>query len=224
MSLRRRPYVLAGATLATAALTTSLAIAATTQEYSQKFTVKTPGQSTGMAFKARAYDVVKGTPDRAKKVTLTFPSGTKINSGALAKCTNASACSPKSKVGSGKATAIVGTAHLPLAAIAYNRSGGMVLVIGNPLDPAKPFVLQPRFVGSNPIKLILDLPAIKAGQFTAVISELSVVVNKIGTGKKAYVKTPSSCPKGGAWKFTGKFEFVNEGSQTLTSKSPCVKG
>jgi hypothetical protein len=217
VSIRRRRYALFAATLAAAALTTSIALAATQQNYTQKFTVKKPGQSTGMSFRANQPGAQAVS---AKKVTLTFPAGTKINTGALAKCTNPSSCPAKSKLGTGTATVILGTAQLPLGATAYNRAGGIALVVMDPTNPTQPIVLKPVLVGN---KLILNIPTLTKGPFTLILADLSVTVQKIGSGSKAYMRTPATCAKGGTWTFTGQFDYVDGTSQTKTSKSACVK-
>lgn len=55
-----------------------------------------------------------------------------------------------------------------------------------------------------------------------MLSSLSISVKKIGTGKKAYVTAPRACPKGG-WTFKGVFDYYDGTSQSLTSKSACVR-
>lgn len=217
MSVVRRSYTLIGATLAAAALTASVAIAATEQTYSQKFTVKKPGQSTGMTFKA---DQPTKTPTSAKRVTLTFPPGTKINPDALPKCSKPPKCPKASKVGTGTATVMLGAAALPLSSTAYNRKGGLVLVVDDPTDPTHPIVLKPAIRGE---KLVLDVPPLKKGGLTLVLKGVTLATDQIGKGAKAYVRTPPVCAKGGAWTFKGKFEYVDGTSKELTSKSPCVK-
>jgi hypothetical protein len=159
------------------------------------------------------------TPIEAKKVTLTFPSGTKINGGALAKCTNPPACPAKSRLGTGAATVILASGvKLALTDIGiYNRSGGMVIVINTGVPGLPPVVLKPGLSG---LKLTLSLPHLAfpvpgGGSISAVLASLSIASNKIGTGKKAYLTTPSSCAKGGGWTFSAP----REGSMSRVSSS-----
>ena len=214
MNPRRIPRLLIG-TVVIAALTASVAIAATIQTYHQKFSVKSPGKSTGMAFSASAKDSSGGAPTPAKKVTLTFPSGTRINSGALPKCTNAPHCPPSSLLGTGKATVLLGTSSLPLSANVYNRAGGLAIVILNPV-----VVLKPRLVG---LKLILDIPVLKVGTTRAILTKLSVTVRTVGRGARAYTTTPRTCPAAKAWTFKALFNYEDGTSKSLTSKSPCTR-
>ena len=219
MNLRRIPPVLIG-TVVIAALAASVAIAATIQTYSQKFSVKHPGKSTGMTFSAKARDSSGGAPTPAKRVVLTFPAGTKINAGALPKCTNANNCPASSQLGTGKAKVFLGSVGLPFDAKVYNRTGGLLVVINNPTDPAHPVVLKPRLVG---LKLILDFPKLTVGGTRAIVAEVSVTTNKVGSGARAYTTTPKSCPSNHAWTFRSQFSYEDGTSKSMTSKSACTR-
>jgi hypothetical protein len=214
---RRRRYMLLGATLA--ALTASVALAATQQTYSQKFSVKKPGQSTGMTFKSSTHDpsAPGGVATAVRTVTLTLPAGAKINNGAVAKCVNPPSCPAKSKVGSGSATSNVAGNAVPTSVVAYNRAGGLVLVIANPLGA--PIVLQPSLAGG---KLTLTLPDLSFGVVKIVVTDLSLTINKIGSGKKAFTTTPRTCPKSHAWLFQGAFSYADGTRKSLTAKSACT--
>lgn len=215
---RRIRRVLIGTALV-AALTASMAVAATIQTYSQKFSVGKPGKTTGMVFSAKSHDPSQtgGVPTPAKRVVLTFPSGTRINSAALPKCTSPPNCPASSQLGTGKAKVFIGTVALPLDAKVYNRSGGLVLVINAPTGPV---VLKPQFSG---LKLILDFPVLKVGETRAIVSEVSVTTGKIGSGARAYTTTPKACPAGHAWTFKALFTYEDGTSKSLTSKSPCTR-
>lgn len=210
MSSRLTRSMLAGVILAVV-LTTSVAFAASQQTYSQKFTVKHPGQSAGMSFSAAG-------STQAKTVTLTFPPGTKINTGALPKCFNTSACPAKSKIGSGQATVMLAMSPIRLPVTAYNRAHGMALAIKSSLGA--PVVLAPTLSQG---KLTITIPSLQVGDAPLVLTDLKLTISKIGTGSKAYVKTPPSCPKQGAWTFTGMFGYADGTATTLTSQSACVR-
>lgn len=197
---------------AVAIAATSVAVAASNgQSYSQKFTVKRLGKPSGMTFQAAGQV-------QASSVTLTFPRGTKINTSILTKCTSATSCPASSRIGSGTATVSVAGATLPLPVAAYNRAGGMVLVVTNPLGA--PVVLQPSLSGR---KLQVTLPALSVGGVPITVTGLELTVTKIRSGHKAYITTPSRCPRSGAWTFTGYFTYPNSPATTIKSRTACKK-
>lgn len=223
MSLPRKRWTLIGALLA-AMLTTSVAVAAVQQSYSQKFTVKKPNQSTGMTFAATQ----PGTaPVSAKTVTLAFPAGTKINPNAIPKCSMPPSCGAQSKLGSGSAVMLVSGVPITLSGVSvYNTSGGLAVVVSTGLPGVPPAALQ---IARSGLKLTLALPpgfpvpVPGGGTVTGVLSSLSLSMGKAGTPKKPYVKTPSTCPKGNAWTFKSSFAYYDGSSKSLTSKSACTK-
>ena len=183
------------------------AVAAGSQSYSQKFTAKHPGKPTGVTFSAAG----KVQPTT---VTLTFPAGTKINQKATPRCTAAGSCPGGSQLGTGSATVrILGVSNM-LPVTAYNRSGGLLLVIQVPGIGG--ITLLPTLSGR---KLTVAVPALPS---TTLIA-LKLTINKVGKGTHAYMRTPSTCPKTGAWKSSARFAYANGTGITRTSRSACVK-
>ena len=217
MSRNRMRVAISAAGLATL-LSATVALAATQQTYTQTFTVKHPGKATGMRFTASATDPTGAAPTPTAKVVLTFPSGTKINPRALASCKNTAACSAASRVGSGTATVTLWPATEKLPVVAYNRSGGMVLIISNPLG--SPVVLTPTLAGPT---LSITIPSLKVGTTPIIVSALSLNINKIGSGRTAYARTPAKCPKSGAWTFAASFTYTTGTVTKLTSESACQR-
>ena len=211
MSSTTKLWRLLGAGVIALLALASVAVAAgITQTYSQKFTTTHPGQVSGMSFRA-------GGSPQAKSVTLTFPAGTVINTKAVARCTGASSCPAASKVGAGTATVRVAGAAAGLAATAYNRAGGMVIIIPAPIGSV---VLRPTLSGR---KLSITIPSLKVAGSAVTLVSLKLDINAIGSGTKAYLRTPASCPKAKVWTFTGRFTYSGGRSRTLTSRSACVK-
>ena len=198
-----------GAAITLAAASAAVA-ASGGQSYAQKFTAKRPGQPTGVTFRAAG-------PVQANSVTLTFPKGTKINTAALTRCANTANCPPASKIGSGTATVSFAGATPSLPVTAYNRAGGMVLVVA--IAPT-PVVLEPTLSGR---KLQVSLPALSLGGVPISVTGLQLTVSKIASGHKAYIKTPSRCPSSGRWLFTGSFTYPSAPPRTIKSLSACKK-
>jgi hypothetical protein len=201
------PAIGAGVVLTAA----SVALAASNgQTYSQRFTAKHPGKPSGMTFQAAGQV-------QASSVTLTFPTGTKINTAALKRCTNAPSCPKASSIGAGTATVSVAGMSLQLPVTAYNRGSGMVLVVSDPLGPV---VLKPSLTGRT---LTLTLPTLSLGGVPVTVTALKLTVSKIVSGRKAYITTPKTCPPSGAWTFSGRFTYPNAPAQTIKSPSACTK-
>jgi hypothetical protein len=49
-----------------------------------------------------------------------------------------------------------------------------------------------------------------------------MIIDKVATGKHAYITTPVTCAKGGR-KFTAKFDYTEGTSKTLTARPPCTR-
>lgn len=220
MTTGRLARVLAGGG-AIAALGASAALAATQQTYSQKFTVKRPGQPTGMTFKATAKDPkepIGHIPAQVRKVTLTFPAGTKIDTNAVARCVKASSCPAGSQIGSGTAIVQFSTTRTPITAKVYNRAGGLFIVFKTPIQTT--VVLTPTLKGGQ---LTLTVPPLSIGTVKLTLTSMSLTIKKLGSAAHPYARTPSSCPKSGAWTFRARFDYVNKTVKKLSSASPCMK-
>lgn len=202
--------VLAGV-IAMLALAGVAVAAVITQKYTQKFTTNHPGQASGMTFQA-------GGSPQAKSVTLTFPAGTVINTKAVAACgKTAKTCSVASKVGSGTAVVRLGTTSLATNVTAYNRVGGMTIIVTSPVKPD--VVLRPTLTKGV---LQIPIPSLVIAGSKITLTSLTLKVNKIGSGSRAYLRTPPTCPKSKVWAFTGRFTYPGGAVKTLKSASPCV--
>ena len=185
-----------------------VAVAAGSQSYSQKFTVKHPGKPTGVTISAAG-------PVQPKTITLTFPAGTKINQRATPRCTPTLSCPGAALLGWGTATLRVNgtgvTQSMPITV--YNRKGGLLLLVWAPGTGQIP--LEPTLSGRT---LTLSVPTLPV-----TLKALKLTINKVGKGPGAYMRTPATCPKAGVWKFTARFDYPNGTSTTRTSRSACVK-
>ena len=208
MFSRRRHLTVLGVILA-AALMCAVALAATMQTYSQKFTTTHPGQATGMTLRwttshpARSRLVVQ-----PKTVTLTFPNGTKIDTGAVGP-------GAKSKVGSGTAVFGVGTPARTVTVYSAGP-GGIALVISNPVGISYRLNAKYAHMGRE---LVIPIPTFRIPP--AVLTGLSLTI-KGGSATRPYLRTPRTCPTGG-WKFSAVFVYQGPPTEVLNSTSACVK-
>jgi hypothetical protein len=205
VSSRHRHLTVLGVILA-AALMCAVALAGTIQTYSQKFTVKHPGQATGMTLRTSARATGGATPKQPKTVTLTFPSGMKLDPFSIG---------ATAKIGSGTAT-FIGTPARTVTV--YNRRPtGMTLVISNPVGMSVTMNGQYAHMGGQ---LVLTIPKFRIPP--AVLSGLSLSI-KAGSTKQPFMRTPTKCPAGG-WKFSAAFVYpAGTPREVLSSTSACVK-
>ncbi len=227
------------AALATTALA-MLAVAAVavassqfTQTAKVTLTATKEGRTTGFKAALQSADPGEpgGKPQALKTLTLTLPTATKFNfkSKALTLCTagdteikgtGGAVCPAKSKIGSGSAEANGAPAipQIPENATAYAGKGNIIFLLA-PKGPAgAPLVLH-GVVSKN--KVTTEVPPISFGGVTIVITALNLTVNKLGSGKTAFI-TAGKCASG---KFTVKSNFLYStgATKTLSSSSECSK-
>jgi hypothetical protein len=197
-----------------AALTCAIAVAATTQTYSQKFTTTHPGRETATTLKWYTFHGAHSQLiTQPKTVTLTFPKGMKIDPGAVRSGGN---------LGSGMATFGQGTPPRPITIVNRTTPGhvgdGITLVISNSVGIS--YSLKAQYAGMG-TQLVIPVPTFRIPP--AVLTGISVVI-KGGSTHRPYLKTPSICPSSKAWKFSATFVYpAGTPTQVLNSTSACVK-
>lgn len=175
-----------------------------------------------------------GKPRAARKVTITFPRGTKFDTRVLPVCTReklseegSAGCPRKSKVGSGSDEGVTGLSSIDPVAMtieAFNaRNAILFYVRGSGAVPVK-LVLEGKLRGN---RLAVNVP--KLPQFTpfgeAILTKFAVEIDRASKGrgsrKRHYATTPSSCPKG-SWTTTALFQY-DDGRTTLRDTTACRK-
>ena len=219
-----RRHVLLGAL--TAALLALGAVTAAGQagpdELSFAFTTAKPKAAAG-------YSVEAEFPRQRiiDRVTITFPPGSKFDTGAVTQCAAtdeeiqaneggvAGACPADSKIGTGKGTAYLGDAPDPVVFDLglYNRQGGAILDILLNGRPA--FFARPTIAGRKMV-IPLDLTP----QLNARITAFELSVPRAGTKRKPYLRTPAVCPR--ARKLTVSITARENGAGSATTKDTTV--
>jgi hypothetical protein len=235
MRLKFTATTLAAAMLATAMLA-GMALASSQFKQSAKvvLTAKKEGASTGFNASLQSSDpgAPLEKPQGLKTLTVTFPSKTTFNfkSKALALCnandtemvaTGGSACPAKSKLGSGSASAN-GAPALPNIqenVTAYATSGQVVLLLAPKVLGAGSVIVLHGKISAN--KMTTEVPPLKVGGLTIVITGLQLKVKAVGSGKTTWAKAGKCVSK----KFTVKSEFLYETGEKLTisSSSGCSR-
>lgn len=235
MRLKPVAIALAAAMLATTLLA-GMALASSQFKQSAKvvLTAKKEGASTGFNANIQASDpgAQFEKPQGLKTLTITFPAKTSFNfkTKALALCkandtemvaTGGSACPAKSKLGSGNASAN-GAPALPKIeenVTAYAFSNQIVLLLApKVLGAGSVIVLHGKISGN---KMTTEVPPLKVGGLTIVITSLQLKVKAVGSGKTTWAKAGKCVSK----KFTVKSAFLYETGEKLTisSSSGCSK-
>lgn len=172
------------------------------------------------------------TGDPTKKFTIThatisLPKGIKINYKDFPACSDATTCAdsaPKSKIGSGTATAqVVGIDYSPTGTLTpFIGTNGQLFIRTEFTQPA---VIDEPLIGKVSTKggafsfdfsvpTTLQTPLPDADQ---QIDNFALKFNKLTSKKKTGLVTLTSCPKSGKYVFKGDFQF--KGGQTATAST-----
>lgn len=203
-----------------------------TQTANVTLTATRAGKPSGLKASLLSADPGAVQPQGLKTLTITLPTGTKFNfkSTALKQCraseveikaTLGSACSAKSKIGSGSAIAdgapVLPT--IPENAVAYAGANQIIFLLTPASAGAGQVLVLYGKVSAN--KVTTAVPVINAGGLNIVITSLDLRVKTIGAGKQAFI-TAGRCTGG---KFVVKSGFVYQTGAPLTisSSSKCSR-
>jgi hypothetical protein len=191
---------------------------------------KTPRSSSGLRTLITWAD--PGAPDQKPKAIknfrFRFHLGTRFDTSALPACRaddgavlrlGPRACPSASKLGSGSTEAIAG-AGIPVKTVVtlFNARKQIIVLVqtaGRTLTEFRDDV-RGRTLTVNAV-----IPAGIA--LTKLDISIPAHARRRGKRKRAYMRTPSSCPASGAWTTEARLNYVDGSTQTLTSSTPCVK-
>lgn len=239
-----RKLLLGAAVGAVMLVAAAIAMATTTQTYSQSYSVKKTNTSSGTKFAETATEDQNASnnhqPKSSREFDITFPAGSKIDYTTVPVCKNldesaANPCPKNTKVGSGNAQVLLpfpNSAPITATVTAYNRVKGLFLYVVPSVGA--PVVLKPVYkgltlktatppnclAGTNQNGQCVNNDGSKGQE--AVITEFDLTTKAAHKGKKNYLTTPKTCPKGG-WKFSAHVTYSDGTSTTLGSVSPCKK-
>ena len=176
----------------------------------QRFTTSKPGKATGWRFDGALKPFPAGVqvpPQRS--VDFLFPRGTRSRLGAVPGCLASdeqlateglAACPGDSRVGSGEADLLFGTAgtltvevHLfaarPELLTVFADEGGTVLRVLRAVAKRR--------------RVTATLPPVDApGGYELAVTRFELKLQREGTRKRPFLQTPKTCPKNRRWKFT----------------------
>jgi hypothetical protein len=160
-------------------------------------------------------------------ITLVLPPGTRVDGKAVPVCPGDSdsvsqdpdgakhACPAESQVGAGTAHVLLGDADTTFDATAWNMATGPMLELTVNGTPA--YLVDSQVKGNK-----ITFPLSLAEQINARTVSFELTFGKLGTAKKPYVRTPSSCPKG-KWKGGLNADVSGGGKIALPASTACKK-
>jgi hypothetical protein len=204
------------------------AIAAARVEYSDAFTTRAPGTPSGRLFHDEYFDAsdANAKPPAVQHVHVQFPKGTRIDSAAVPLCTasdaelmaeGASACDPKSQIGSevfSFDTGVDGPNRIVTNDITFLNNTGEFIILTQERQTGTRVVVRGQATRDT---IDFELPPLPGTP-----PEGGADKREDGTYPvTGWLTTPPTCPKSGVWTFRIDYTFRNGEKVTKTSDSPC---
>jgi hypothetical protein len=223
-----------GLLAAGAAMPPTAAQAGPRANYRQAFSTPVPGASAGtdtqIVYKNPADPKAKPIPVRRE--VFTFPKGTGFDNSVVPECDasdlevqleGVAACPPASRTGGGRGdtsmTGFPGAGDTQLQVDGFNYASG-TLLIGQP--KGFPLRFPTRAVRRGRV-ITVNVPRTPGGPPDGE-SALHRVHNVFGArsrGRRAYTRTPRSCPSSGVWTFSARFTFADGAVEHDVYRMPC---
>lgn len=202
------------------------------QELSMRFTSSRAGRPAGtrVGIQFRDPDNPGGKPIPVRREEFLFPRGTRFNPTVVPTCmasqaelllVGEAACPKATRVGVGKATGVSGSPFDPvdLEIDAFENGSGFAL-----LTTVRE--LGVRFVARSVRRgrsISVKYPHSPGGppDGETALRDVNNFFPARTLGRRAYVRTPRSCPRSGHWRFVGRFTYRDGLTQQTTSRQSC---
>lgn len=226
----RRPALIAGC-CAIALLLAAAPARAQQSDFGVRFSPSTPGTATtfDLHIVYRREADPAGKPSPIRHLVIQLPSGTRINTAGLPRCTasdqqiqaqGTAACPADSRVGSGTLTAITGFGP-PVDPYAtrvtiFNDGDGWVEIVQDERTGA---TLATDRLAANGSTLTGNPPSVPGGP-----PDGQTAVRQIDftfPASSRYVETPAICPSGRTWTSAAAFTFADGSTQHIQSSTAC---
>jgi hypothetical protein len=210
------------AIIATAAVTAPCASAGVRVDYKQMFTTQLPGRSTGTDVRLlyKNPNDPKGKPIRIRREEFTLPAGTTYDQTVVPDCTASdaeilllgmSACPAASHIGASHGATSMsgfGTGEDPIDMDFWDDAGVLVLWGRSHQFPAIGAVARGHQKGQT---MTIDIPPSPGGppDGESAVRRVHNVFPARSAGRRAFVRTPRTCPRSRVWTFRGKFTFAD---------------
>jgi len=204
-------------------------------DYRQVFTTSAPGASTGTDTQIlyKHPDDPEAKPIPIRQEVFTFPRGTRFDDTVVPDCTipdlelqlrGESACPPETWIGSGHGdnsmTGFPGAGETPLTVNGFEYGGGRFRVLGGPEDLPLRFIAQGRREGRV---TTVEVPRSPGGppDGEGALRRVHNVFPARSLGRRAYVRTPTTCPSSGVWTFRARMTFADGVVERNVHRMPC---
>jgi hypothetical protein len=196
------------------------------------YTAKTPRTSSGLDALATWTDAGEpsGKPKEVDRIKVVFAPGTKLDTRALPTC-NASAedvanlavraCPAKTKLGEvrGQGVYAGSTAPFNTYATLFNAKRQIIVVVT--LDSPKGRLLTNFRDDVERSTITINLKIGKGISLVRFQAHVPPHVRKQGKKRRAYFRTPPSCPPTGVWTTTVIFSYRDASSDQHSGSTPC---
>jgi hypothetical protein len=194
------------------------------------FSAATPGSPSGLDLSASWTDpgAVNAVPKAVTKMEFVGHPGTKFDTSALPRCRasdedianlSVRACPRSSKIGTVKGQGLIVTGN-PFNTVATLFNGRReIIVIVRLVDDGRLVTYFRDDVRRSSVTVNLKIPGgIALIKFDA---HLPRHFTKVHGKRRAYLRTPSTCPPGGVWTTTAIFTYRDGSTERRTSTTPC---
>jgi hypothetical protein len=197
------------------------------------FSSATPGSPAGLDVSATWSDPggVNGVPKAVTKMEFRGNAGTRFDTAALPRCRasdedianlSVRACPRASKIGTVKGEGLIVTGS-PFNTVATLFNGRReIIVVVRLVDDGRLITYFRDDVRAGSVVVNLKIPGGVA--LTKFEAHVPRHFRKYKGKRRAYLRTPPSCPASGVWTTTAIFTFRDGSSQQLASTTPCKAG
>jgi hypothetical protein len=195
------------------------------------FSSATPKSPSGLDVTATWSDpgAVNSVPKAVTKMEFEGSPGTKFDTSALPRCratdediANLSirACPRSSKVGTVKGEGLIVTGH-PFNTIAtLFNARGQIIVIVRLVDDGRLITYFRDDVRGSKVSVNLKIPGGVA--LTKFEAHVPRHFGRYKGKRRAYMRTPPTCPASGVWTTTARFTYRDGSSQQFAAPTPCA--
>src|SRR3954447_15101819 len=150
-----------------------------------------------------------GKPIQVHKLVLAFPTGTRIDTAAFARCKasddaiktkGVSACPRASRLGTGKSIATTGPALIKPDVVLINAKREIIIVV---LVNKAVFAVYRDDVTRSTVTVNFALPAVVS------LLDLKIHIPQHKHGRRVYFRTPATCPASGSWAMTATSSYAD---------------
>ena len=191
-------------------------------DYEQAFTTQVPGKSTGTEVRLlyKNPNDPKGKPIRVRREEFTLPAGTTYDQTVVPDCTASdaeillfgmSACPAASHIGASHGATSMsgfGTGEDPIDMDFWDDAGVLVLWGRSHQFPEIGAVARGHQKGQT---MTVDIPRSPGGppDGESAVRRVHNVFPARSAGKRAFVRTPRTCPRSRVWTFRARFTFAD---------------